>query len=78
VLWEPRNTLPTYDPGMLPTAREMYFKDRTLLEVDPLHLSEMLKGEGHLAHYPTNTLQVLTEAEKRLKKRERAEGSKAG
>lgn len=76
MLWEPRNTLPTYDPGMLPTAREMYFKDRTLLEVDALHLSEMLKGEGHLAHYPT--LSAVGGAEKRLKKRERAEGSKAG
>ena len=53
MLWEPRNTLPRYDLEVLPAARETYFKDRTVLEVDPLHLSGRLKDEGYLDHYPT-------------------------
>ncbi len=31
--------------------REMYHKDRTVLEVDPLHLSGMLKDEGYFNYY---------------------------
>jgi len=36
-----------------PAAREIYFKDRTVLEVDPLHPSGKLKDEGYFDHYPT-------------------------
>lgn len=36
-----------------PAAREIYFKDRTVLEVDPLYPSEMFKDEGYLDRYPT-------------------------
>ncbi len=50
---EPRGVLPVHNAEVLPTVRELYFKDRTVLEVEPLHLSGMLKDEGYLDYYPT-------------------------
>jgi hypothetical protein len=50
--WEPRDALLVHDAEVLPTMRELYFKSRTVSEVEPLHLSGILKDEGYLDCYP--------------------------
>ncbi len=72
-IWEPRDALPAFDFEVLPAVRGIYYRDRGVLAVDPLHLAGILRNEGSLDYLPT--LSALGAAQDALLEAERARAS---
>lgn len=67
-----RETIPINDPEVFPAVRDLYYRDRSVLEVDPLQLSGILKVRSYLDYYPS--LSAVGAAQDLLEEKERAWG----